>query len=219
MLVDAVIMAKSSMFGKFCFAGINIESGEWLRFISYEDGSPLADFQLMYENAPGSSNPLDVARINITGYKPRNNHTEDFTIKLSLLQKIDRWTLKDVLEIHPAENSIHKFIFGNDKDFIHESEFQSYGFDYSLILIRVEELEIYFEEKFKSNELRGRADFLYNGVRYRNIRVTDPLYEFLFSTPKNFRVKFSEAHLVMSMPVKPFKRNGKYYKLIAKIFA
>ena len=54
-----------------------------------------------------------------------------------------------------------------------------YNFNYSLILIQVKDLKIIFERNFK-NELKGRADFIYNGNKYKYMRITDPEYQ-----PKN----------------------------------
>ncbi len=215
MKIDAVILAKSSMWGNFCVAGIDVDTGKWVRFVSYEKGEPLADYQLMFVNSGGSCEPLDVGRIGIAQRIPRRNHTEDCMIKYSPWLKMGIMKLEEVLKLHPAEN--HKFIFGNANNYVTEYEMQRFRFNYSLILIQVEGLEIFFENNFLGN-IRGRANFTYNGIKYKFIRVTDTGYEpdeqaGIF---KEFRVIIPSAYLVMSMPVKPF--HGRYYKLIAKIF-
>ena len=215
MKIDAVILAKSSMWGNFCVAGIDIDTGKWVRFVSYEKGEPLADYQLIFVNSGGSCEPLDVGRIGIAQRIPRRNHTEDCMIKYSPWLKIGKLKFEDVLKIHPAED--HKFIFGNANNYITEYEMQRFRFNYSLILIHVEKLEIFFENNFTGN-IRGRANFIYNGVKYRFIRVTDTGYEpdEQAGISKEFRIMLPRAYLVMSMPVSPFQ--GRYYKLIAKIF-
>ncbi len=215
MKIDAVIMAKSSMWGNFCVAGIDVDTGKWVRFVSYEKGEPLADYQLMFVNSGGSCEPLDVGRIGIAQRIPRRNHTEDCMIKYSPWLKMGIMKLEEVLKLHPAEN--HKFIFGNANNYVTEYEMQRFRFNYSLILIQVEGLEIFFENNFLGN-IRGRANFIYNGVKYEYIRVTDTGYEpdEQAGISQKFRVMISSAYLVMSMPVKPFR--GRYYKLIAKIF-
>ena len=215
MKIDAVIMAKSSMWGNFCVAGIDVDTGKWVRFVSYEKGEPLADYQLMFVNSGGSCEPLDVGRIGIAQRIPRRNHTEDCMIKYSPWLKMGIMKLEEVLKLHPAEN--HKFIFGNANNYVTEYEMQRFRFNYSLILIQVEGLEIFFENNFSGN-IRGRANFIYNGVKYEYIRVTDTGYEpdEQACISQKFRVMISSAYLVMSMPVKPFR--GRYYKLIAKIF-
>jgi len=215
MYIDAVIMAKSLMFGNFCVAGIDVETGAWVRFVAFETGEPLADFNLMYVNAPGSCEVLDVGRIGIAGQVPKNNHTEDLMIKYTSWLKMGKMKIDEVLKIHAPEN--HEFIFGTPNDYVDVSEMKKLKLNYSLILIKVENLKIFFNENFHG-DIRGRADFIYNGVEYKNIRVTDPYYEINESLIKKFHFIMPEAYLVMSMPSQPFWKNGKYYKLIAKIF-
>ena len=180
----------------------------------FETGDPLADFNLMFVNAPGSCEILDVGRIGIARRVPKNNHTEDLMIKYALWLKMGRMKLDEVFKIHEPEN--HEFIFGTPRDYVDVSEMQKLKLNYSLILIKVANLKIYFVENFYG-EIRGRADFIYNGVEYNNIRVTDPYY-LNNSFIKKYYLKTDVAYLVMSMPSKPFTKNGKYYKLIAKIF-
>ena len=213
MKIDAVIMAKSTMLGNFCVAGIDIITGKWVRFVAFETGKPLADFNLMFVNDSGSCEPLDVGRIGIARKVPVRNHTEDCMIKYTAWLKMGRMKLEEVLKIHPPEE--HKYIFGTPRDFIDKTEMSRLKLNYSLILIHVEKLKIYFVSNFSGN-IRGRADFIYNGIVYKNIRVTDPNYEPDTIIAKKFSVSIPEAYLVMSMPAKDF--NGKYYKLIAKIF-
>ena len=74
-------------------------------------------------------------------------------------------------------------------------------------------MKIYHERNF-NNELKARASFDYNGDYYTQIRITDP--EFDNENAKDLII--SHAYLVMSMPAKPLKANGRFYKLIAKIF-
>lgn len=216
MKIDAVIMAKSTMLGNFCVAGIDIETGAWVRFVAFETGEPLADFNLMFVDAPGSCEVLDVGRIGIACRVPRNNHTEDLMIKYTPWLKMGKMSLDEVFKIHAPEN--HKFIFGTPRNYVDVNEMKKLNLDYSLILIKVENLEIYFAKNSRGN-IRGHADFFYNGVEYTDVRVTDPYYEINESLIKNFSLKFGAAYLVMSMPSRPFEGNGKYYKLIAKIFS
>ena len=210
MKIDTVLLAKSTMWGKFCTAGIDIHSGMWVRFVGYEDGDPLDDSQMMFLNDGGSCEPLDVARVRIAKRIPRGNHTEDCMIERDAWLKLGRMSIQDVLRVHPEEE--YRYIYGSDKEYLTESEMLEKRFRYSLILIRAENLTIHFELNRKG-EIRGRAEFIHHGRAYSNIRITDTEYE-----PQEMRddQNIGNAFLVMSMPVKPF--NGLYYKLIAKIF-
>ena len=209
MKIDAVILAKSTMWGKFCVAGIDIHSGMWVRFVSYADGEPLDDSLMMFINASGSCEVMDAARIRIAQRIPRHNHTEDCMIERDAWLKLGRFSMNDVLLAHPEEE--YRFIFGNDREYVDEYEMRKLRFRYSLILIKAENLVINFEYNRKQ-EVKTTAEFIHNNRKYKYIRVTDPEYEF---TEIRDKIIINKAYLVMSMPVKPFW--GRYYKLIAKI--
>lgn len=210
MKLDAVILAKSNMWGKFCVAGIDIHSGMWVRLVSYGDGEPLNDSQMMFINDGGSCKPLDVARIRIAKRLPIHNHIEDCMIERDAWLKLGHMTIEEVLSIHDEEE--YRYIFGNDREYVTDYEMKQLRFRYSLILIRAENLSLYSEQN-RSGEIKYRAKFIHHGRQYTSIRVTDPDY---FPERTEHIMNVGTAYLVMSMPVKPFR--GRYYKLIAKIF-
>ncbi|MBQ7219516.1 MAG: hypothetical protein IJS28_00895 [Synergistaceae bacterium] len=209
MKIDAVILAKSSMWGNYCVAGIDIHSGMWVRFVSYGDGDPLDDSQMMFINDSGSCVPLDVARIRVAKRLPRHNHMEDCMIERDAWLRLGRMSIQDVLRIHEDEE--YRYIFGNAREYLSEEEMMHLRHRYSLILVKAEGLTLHTERNRKG-ELKTRAAFTHHGREYTHIRVTDPEYEL---KTERANVKIGDAYLVMSMPVKPF--NGRYYKLIAKI--
>lgn len=209
MKLDTVILAKSNMWGNYCVAGIDIHSGMWVRLVSYGDGKPLNDSQMMFINDEGSCQPLDAARIRIAKRLPKHNHVEDCMIERDAWLKLGRMTLQEVLSIHEDEE--YRQIFGNDREYLTEQEMQKLKHRYSLILVKAENLTLYTERNRK-RELKTRATFIHHGREYSAIRVTDPEYEL---KTDDVNVKIGDAYLTMSMPVKPF--NGRYYKLIAKI--
>ena len=106
-----------------------------------------------------------------------------------------------MIEYHEPEK--HDFIFGDTCPYIKELKIQSVG--YSLVLVEVDNLNIYHPSNTQT-----KAKFTYNGYVYNNISVTDP--EYYDSKP----YKFKKAFLVISLPDSPF--NDNYYKFISKIF-
>ncbi len=210
MKIDAVILAKSTMWGKFCTAGIDIHSGLWVRFVGYGDGEPLDDSQMMFLNDGGSCEPLDVARVRIAKRIPHKNHTEDCMIERDGWLRLGLMTIHDVLRVHPEEE--YRYIYGNDKEYLTDEEMLEKRFRYSLILVRAENLTLSTKQNWEGQK-RVRAEFVHHGRPYRNIRVTDTEYDADKITDS---MRIGDGFLVMSMPVKPFK--GRYYKLIAKIF-
>ena len=210
MKIDAVIMAKSDMWGKFCVAGIDVHSGMWVRFVGYEDGNPLDESQMMFINDGGSCNPLDLARIRIAKRFPRHNHVEDCMIERDAWMRLGRLTIQEVLSVHDEEE--YRYIFGNGREYLTDDEMKNLRLRYSLILIRAENMTLYSEENTRG-EIKYRAEFTHCGRTYTRIRVTDPEY-----SPKRsgLRMTIGTAYLTMSLPAKPF--NERYYKLVAKIF-
>ena len=70
------------------------------------------------------------------------------------------------------------------------------------MLVKVQDLEIYKDEKVK-------ARFTYNGLQYRNISITDNRHK----KP----VEYDEAYIVISLPADTDGFAG-YYKFIAAVY-
>lgn len=49
---EVAILTKSSKFGGFCVAGVDINTGEWVRFVSNDERThgALSVFDITYEN-------------------------------------------------------------------------------------------------------------------------------------------------------------------------
>ena len=207
MKIDAVVLAKSNMWGSFCVAGVEMRSGRWVRFVSYGDGEPLDDSKMIFINDAGSCEPLDAVRVRVAQRIPHKNHSEDCMIERDAWLKLGRLSIEEVLKIHEDEE--YRFIFGNDREYVTDEEMRELRYRYSLILVKAENLTLHIERN-RENLLKTRAEFTHHGREYTHIRVTDPEY----AVEKESQ-SIGLAYLVMSMPVKPF--HGRYYKLAAKI--
>ena len=203
MKIDAVILTKSNMWGKFCVAGIDVNCGKWIRFVLDEYGEPLSDANLKFTNTSGICKPLDIVRFEAVRYAPIRNHTENYIVEPFSCTKLGSCGIDDVLKIHPAE--MHKYIFCTNDSNIGGRFMDRLRLNYSLMLIYADTVEI------RSNDGKSRAAFMYNGTQYEYMRITDPDY-----AGRNELI--TEAYIVMSMPNTPFRANGKYYKFVAKIY-
>ena len=203
---NIVILTKSTMRGDYCIAGIDRDSGEWIRLVSDNNGSPLLAIHRTYQNAQGECQPLDVVSVELPERVPHENQTENMRLMAGTMQKLGTASIEEVVELHPPEN--HEYIFGNVSASISPEEMQSYSFNYSLIFIKVRNLDVHYRPR------NSRADFDYNNVHYNGISITDPEY----TSDEGYSVWQGDAYLVMSMPTRPDRRNERYYKFIAKIF-
>lgn len=202
-----VILTKSAMHKGFCVAGIDIDSGTWVRLVSDKNGSPLNAYYTAYCNTNGECRPLNVVSVNIIANVPIHNQRENCQISAESMYKLGTCeNIHQVLQFHQAEN--HQYIFGNALKRLTENNMQGFNFNHSLILVYVHDL-IFTTSDYGKN----KANFIYNGIQYKYMSVTDPEY---FAEKIADGTKFRNAYLVVSMPKDSFQ--GYYYKFIAKIF-
>jgi hypothetical protein len=203
--VDAVILTKSMKNGGYCVAGINVNTSEWVRFISGDTNShgALSDQDMLYENGK-SCDILDVVRVPIIRKAPSIHQPENILIdETKYWKKLHGLSIKDILEIHPAE--VHIDLLGNKYPYITEERIHTVN--HSLILIKASDLIITHPRTHST-----KAKFIYRYDVYENMSVTDPDY---YESPEQTYI--DKAVLVMSLPDTPYQER-RYYKFIAKIF-
>ena len=212
-IIRAVILTKSNMFGNFCVAGIDVSTGQWVRFVANQKGDPLTREHLRLQDG-GECEPLDVVDVDVSRHVPARHHTENYLIRPRLpWVKIAQWRMGDVLDLHPVET--HRFLYGDFRPYLEEPFLSKLNFNYSLILIQVRNLAIEYERNAQG-EVKPKASFSYNRESYRWIRVTDPFYAPDEEGDAGEGIAIGDAYLVVSLPQDSY--HGKYYKLIAKIF-
>lgn len=207
---EVVILTRSSKFGRYCVAGVDLITGDWVRLVSNDAPThgALSICDITY--ADGSiCNPLDVVLVDVVCATPLSHQPENYLIDSSKCwKKIGEYTFSDVLTVHPAE--VWPDLFGNQGSFVDAKEIDDIGF--SLTLVEVSSLTIY-KMINRNNQPKTKASFIYNGKQYNNMSVTDPDY---YSVQDGMR--FAHAYLVISLPDTPIPEN-RYYKFVAKIYA
>ena len=206
---EVAILTRSSKYGGYCVAGVDINTGEWVRFVSnnVQTHGALSRGDITYENR-SICNPLDVAVEDVVRAAPLAHQPENYLIdSRKYWRKTGECTLSDVLDVHPAE--IRPYLYGNLNPFVDSEEIDNIG--YSLTLIRVSSLTISQTTNIY-NKPKTKASFVYNGKCYNNMSVTDPdFYSVLNGT------RFANAYLVISLPDTPFPENC-YYEFVAQIY-
>ena len=68
---EVAILTKSSKFGGFCVAGVDINTGEWVRFVSNDvrTHGALSAFDITYENRK-ICKPLDIVSVDVVAPVP-----------------------------------------------------------------------------------------------------------------------------------------------------
>lgn len=202
------ILTKSSKYKGYCVAGVDINTGEWVRFVSDDKQThgALSVSDISYADK-STCKPLDVVLVDVLDAEPLAHQPENYRIDShKYWQKPGECTLSDVLAVHPAE--VWPYIYGNTYPYVDSEEINSIG--HSLILVYVSSLTI--SQTINANgQPKTKATFLYNRRWYSNISVTAPDF---YSVPDGTR--YANAYLVISLPDTPFPEDC-YYKLVAQI--
>lgn len=202
-----IIMTESSKFSGKCVAGIDVESGKWVRLVSDDEEThgAIANSDLYYQNKI-KCEVLDVVDVPVIQECGDEIQPENVLIDTSkYIRYVGKATLEDVLEIHPAE--VRNDILGNKYSYISEQRVDTVG--YSLALVEVQNLEIVQVEN-PTGRPKTKVNFTYRGDLYTQMSVTDPR----FYTVAN-GTRYSSAILVVSIGT-PY--NDKYYKFVSGIY-
>ena len=206
---DIVILTKSSKFKEYCVAGVDIETGKWIRLVSdnEETHGALCYNDIKYQNGQ-VCRPLDVVSVDVKNAVPSPHQPENVLINSEAWWvKLKEYNIYDILRIHPSEK--HKYLFGNLNYYVSEDEIDNVG--YSLTLIEVSQLVIN-QVNNSYGKPKTKASFQYCQNCYSYMAVTDPDY---YSVKDNTMI--GNAILVVSLPEIPFPPN-EYFKFVARIF-
>lgn len=202
---EIAILTKSSKNGGYCVAGIDIETGRWVRLISDDVRShgALFDEHMEYVNG-GICQVLDIASVPILAPAPSKYQPENVLIDPAVQwERISTISIDEVLQLHPLE--CHDYLLGNKYYYITDARIDTVG--HSLILVEVSDLIITHPESHQT-----KASFRYCSDTYENMSVTDRDFYYV---PDG--TVYNSAILVMSLPDVP--QNDRYFnKFIAKIF-
>ena len=205
--INTVILTKSYKNGGFCVAGINLDTQEWVRFVSGDVAThgAITNRDMQY-NAYESCQPFDVVRVPVL--KPCQNpiQRENYLIDRSRRwEKIGTMDINELLDICPIDSDY--FIFDDCWSYLNTES--AHSIDHSLVMVRVYDLQI--NHIYQGNPMYKKCSFLYNGNTYSFMSITDP--EYRNSHPTNM---IGEAILIISIPDAP-DDNNRFYKCVSKI--
>ena len=212
-----VILAESAKYNNFCVAGVEVDSGKWIRPIServeLEEAIPLEDLKY-----PDGSRVelLDVVEIKFSDRSANNPiQPENFFYNQKYYwQKVGRMTLPELIDKRGYD--LRDKIFYNDERSIFGADVEKISARESLLLLPVENLFIAVEEV--EDHKKFFADFEYRGKKYFRFSVGDIAVRKKFET--NGAGKYflkSNASVVFSL-TNPFHANYQCYKMLAQIF-
>ena len=183
--VRFLCLAVSRRDGGTCIAGIDIDSGRWIRPINVRTHGAFGYHEIFVVDGETKKfkimQPLDVVHLRIEKYVGDNCQPENWEVAPAsylepypLLRRFGGQ--EDVNRLIPYLDQTDRLLHGYSAS-VQESDVQSHMLTHSLSLTRPDRL--YWEvsdHPYHSNKLQVRADFLFDQLPY-NLAVTDPVWE------------------------------------------
>ena len=200
--VEALLLSSSAKHKGKCVAGVSLDTGELIRFVSEDRGTMGALTYGDMRCADGHiCGPCDVVIAPVIGPVPTAHQPENWLIdRRRYWKRLKTLTPGETAELIPVTRP--RMIFDTWGGFLTEELYPNR----SLELIEAEEL-VFAKEPGK----KSKVTFTYNGREYTKMSMTDRDY---YSAQNGDRI--GRAVLLMSLPEDDY--NGKYFKFVAKIF-
>lgn len=211
MIKQICILTKSYKHGGFCVAGIDINTGQWIRLVNSDD--PNTD-EIRKEQMFLNGKPIECLDIieydfikNISNGCQTENWLLNTTFKPRFIKSI---TIDELINLIKIEKDDY-FIF-NNSNLLSIDEISKVN--RSLFIFHVQNLKIEATtyESYGEIRFRYKCSFDYNNQQYTNISLTDPVYRDIAQDGLNL----TNALIVASLPCVPYN-DDLYYKFVAKI--
>lgn len=218
MYKDIILLTKSKKMGNLCIAGVDRNTGEWVRIISENEAIQHAvrPEDAMYKDG-NEPQVLDIVRIKCKEYRPSYHQPENYVMEGSRWARTGTSSIKELLRVHPAEKK--KFLFyDTDKCVINSYISQLKKQDiYSLILISPEDICVHVKQFSPNEKKKVTMSFDYGGNRYWYIRITDPEFESTYLQYPDGNYRYQRKCLFVVSLGDVYSQDNKHYKLIAKV--
>lgn len=212
-----IILAESAKYGNYCVAGVDVETGKWIRPISekpeLEDAVPLDDLKY-----PDGSRVelLDVVEIKFSDQSANNPiQPENFFYKAKYYwQKVGRVTLQELIDGRGYD--LRDNIFYNSYRSILGADVVKLEARESLLLLPVSNLFIVVEEA--EDHKKFFADFEYQGKEFYRFSVGDIEVRNKFADNGAGKYFLKDSATVVFSLTNPYHKNAECYKMLAQIF-
>lgn len=206
MKTTIVIFANSIKHKEHCVAGKVVDSQQWIRPVSNQDGAALSDRQCTYENPHGQFKvkPLQKIEMGLSRRVPLPNQPENYLISEEIWKQrycIDKSELYEYLDTPDT-------LWGEGSKILYkEIENGDIHINQSLYLIKATGLRL------SKTDNGRRVKFIYAGLNY-DLPTTDPNFDKQLEKPENQEI------LCVSLGEK-YDHNGgnnySCYKIVASI--
>lgn len=207
---NIIILTKSFKHTGYCIAGIDYETGEWIRLVSSNILTERAvpEEQLKLDNGK-ELDIYDIICVDITEYVGTDIQPENYLYnEQQEWEYIGQSYLEEVIEKHGYDEP--EFVFSNtDKRLGEDTVFNGSP---SLLLLNIQSGE-FFIKTFESQKVQ--INFWYNGREYRYIKVTQIDLKNSFRGRNDGTYPLHSHSIVFSLTDKYV--DNRYYKVVAQL--
>lgn len=200
---EILILTKSAKHSALCIAGLDLDSNRLIRLVADASGKEIN----RYDFRANETTIKILDKIQIIGVEaPLKIQTENI-----ILHKINK--IIGQCDLQTANNIMSSVI--NNGDLLKTQDYaisrlDIANYDKSLMIAEVRNFETKTITKMDGVQKR-KARFMYEGLFYCDMSITDPDY---FNLKEE--IQYDKCKIVLSLPEDDF--NGKYFKFIAKVF-
>lgn len=220
---EILLLAKSRKWGNYCMAGYDMQNGAWVRVISRNKAVhySVPHRDIVLKGLFREAEVLDIVRINLQKVEPtpENPHQQENWIydTNSIWEPVRTVSFSD---IPSSIISKHNYLFFNPRHFLNKNEMSSLRTGlHSLELIRPDFFEFCIKEF--EGQVKYYSNLKWNGITYKRIALTDPVYEQqaldLYKKYQKMFFFFSSTPLLVVSLSGVFEHDLCYYKLIASV--
>ncbi|TJX12703.1 hypothetical protein E9840_12260 [Tissierella creatinini] len=212
MLKEIIILAKSIKRGGYCIAGLDTETGEWIRPISdniiTEGAVPKMDTILSNRE---ELKIFDKVIIELVSHSPTKAQPENYVYDSSVAwEKTGTSSLRQVLEFR-GYDKVNKIFYNTEKS-VSEEEV---GGQPSLLLLNVNNPSILIKT-FEKKKIQ--FNFEYNGCSYNFFQVGDELVRSKYMNRVDGKYPYNDNVDVVFSLTDKYSNTGRYYKMVAQLF-
>jgi len=214
---ELILLAASRKYGKYCVAGVDTQTGQWLRLVSNDSDSHYAidPKDLVMDNGAQASK-LDIVRIQITDRAISYFQSENYVIRRNTpWQFAGKATIADVIAVHPPNRS--EFIFYDTSRRISKQFYTGLQFKqiHSLLLISPEQAQVEIMEQ--EDKRRVTLHLRYQGNDYEPLPVTDLEFCALCDKLRPGLYPMRKHGIMLCSVGECYEKEQFHYKLVAGI--
>jgi hypothetical protein len=207
-----LILANSRKLNHRCVAGIDLDTGIWVRPVSGRAGGELLESHCVVGDAPAV--PGDVVLMPLGNSKGTVHHPEDVLIAGKWRPSEPRWPVAQIADVLRAKVERDVPLLGSQGDFLTDAEIGQRERHSSLQLFRAESTKFHLEPRGDGHQLRAAVR---SGTEWTDLVVTDDAFEAESGRKRLATIPVCLLTLSLAERHATGRHPDRHYKLVAAV--